>query len=98
MKLVLWLDYLPASPNRILHRHWRVAHNEKKKARSALFCALSDAQQNSSTGTTSLDPLSLSSINYALRALYRTTIPPLLSSKYLNKKLNIGVKPEPESK
>jgi len=50
----LWLKgYLTPSPNKSRWAHWRVAQDEKRKARRALLSALQDALRICSTETTS---------------------------------------------
>lgn len=51
-RLTLWLaGYLTPSLNTLLGQHWTLLNKEKKKARSALYCALFAKLHVSSTRT-----------------------------------------------
>src|SRR6516164_4748118 len=50
--LTLVLDYRPPSLNRLLQKHWSIAHREKRRAIRALSSAISRALCDLSTPTT----------------------------------------------
>src|SRR5271166_169508 len=82
MKLTIWLPgYLTPSLNETQYAHWSTVRKHKKRAATALLCALNDAGRVYLTETTLSEAQKVFLIASATRALYVATQKQIYSLK-----------------